>query len=217
MSMKPLADCRLYTFVDAGYLNKNDPVEIARQLIDGGADILQLRAKDWSKDRIQSTAESLLQITESAQVPLVVNDHPDIASATGAQYYHQGQEEFFGETGESRLEAEADHTSKLGLSTHSPTDAQRAMQTQAAYLAAGPIHPTPTKPGRPGVGLGYIRWAAAQIDRPWFAIGGITLENVDDVLAAGARRICIVSAILNAPDISRACQQFRERLASVPL
>jgi len=215
--MKPLADCRLYTFVDAGYLNNNDPVEIARQLIDGGTDILQLRAKDWSKDRIQSTAESLLQITESAQVPLVINDHPVIASATGAQYHHQGQEEFFGETGESRLEAEADHTSKLGLSTHSPTDAQRAMQTQAAYLAAGPIHPTPTKPGRPGVGLDYIRWAAAQIDRPWFAIGGITLENVDDVLAAGARRICIVSAILNAPDISRACQQFRERLASVPL
>ena len=67
--MKPLADCRLYTFVDAGYLNNNDPVEIvARQLIDGGTDILQLRAKDWSKDRIQSTAESLLQITESAQV-----------------------------------------------------------------------------------------------------------------------------------------------------
>ena len=213
MSVKPLANCRLYTFVDAGYLNHRDPAEIARQLIDGGADIIQLRAKAWPKAQIQTTAETLLQLTHPAQVPLVINDHPDIAQKLGAPYYHLGQEEYF-QTGNRELEIE---NPKFGLSTHSPDDAQRAMQTQAAYLAAGPIHPTPTKPGRPGVGLDYIRWAAAHIDRPWFAIGGITLENVDEILAAGARRICVVSAILNAPDITRACQQFRDHLASAPV
>ena len=71
------------------------------------------------------------------------------------------------------------------------------MQTQAAYLAVGPIYPTPTKPDRSAVTLDYVRWATAHIDRPWFAIGGITLDNVDEVLEAGARRICVVSAILN--------------------
>ena len=106
---------------------------------------------------------------------------------------------------------------QLGLSTHAPEQAERAMAANAAYLAVGPVFATPTKPGRLGVTLDYVRWAAGHIDQPWFAIGGITLDNVDDVLAAGASRICVVSAILNAPNIARACQQFRERLASAPL
>ena len=91
------------------------------------------------------------------------------------------------------------------------------MGTNAAYLAIGPVFATPTKPGRPGVTLDYVRWAAVNVDCPWFAIGGITLENIDSVLEAGARRICVVSAILNAPDVAHACQQFHKRLASVPL
>jgi len=84
------------------------------------------------------------------------------------------------------------------------------------YLAIGPVFPTPTKLGRPAVTLEYVRWAAANLTLPWFAIGGITLSNLDDVLAAGATRVCVVSAILNADDPVKACLEFKKRLASRP-
>lgn len=230
--MKPLADCRLYTFVDTGYLHGRPPADVARQLCDGGADLVQLRAKGRPAAEVQRLAESLLPVTERAGVWLVINDHLEVARAVGAPICHLGQEDFFdagftqvsqltGST-ESRPTMRAGPTESrpaegaplIGLSTHAPAQAERAVAAGAAYVAIGPVFATPTKPGRPPVTLDYVRWAAAHIAIPWFAIGGITLENLDAVLAAGARRICVVSAILNAPDIAGACRQFRERLAS---
>ncbi len=212
--MKQLADCRLYTFVDSAYLNGREPAEIARQLCEGGADLIQLRAKDWPKEKIRATSELLLPITRAADVALVINDHWDIASETGADFCHLGQEDFL--EVDSPLQPFAPKP-LLGLSTHASEQAKQAMAAGAAYLGIGPVFATPTKPGRSAVTLDYVHWAAGHIDKPWFAIGGITLDNVDDVLAAGASRICVVSAILNAPDIAHACQQFHERLASAPL
>jgi thiamine-phosphate pyrophosphorylase len=87
----------------------------------------------------------------------------------------------------------------------------------AAYLGVGPVYATGTKPTARPVTLSFVRWAAQHVSVPWFAIGGINLENLDEVLAAGARRVCVVSAILNAPDAARACEQFKDRLLSVPL
>ena len=216
--MKPLAECRLYAFVDSAYLNGREPADLARQLCDGGADLIQLRAKDWSNDRIRETAESLLPITQAANVGLVINDHWIIAGEIGADICHLGQEDFFESGFTSVADLEPPNPKlRLGLSTHAPEQAERAIKAGADYLAFGPVYITPTKPARPAVTLDYVRWAAKNADRPWFAIGGITLENIEDVLEAGARRICVVSAILNAPDVTRACQQFRERIASVPL
>ena len=216
--MKSLAECRLYAFVDSVYLKGREPGDLARQLCDGGADLIQLRAKDWSPDRLRETAVKLLPITQAANVGLVVNDHWKIAGEVGVDICHLGQEDFFeaGHASIADLES-TNQTLKLGLSTHSPEQAKRATTAGADYLAFGPVYPTPTKPGRPAVTLDYVRWAAAHTDLPWFAIGGITLENIEDVLEAGARRICVVSEILNAPDVTRACQQFRERIGSVSL
>ena len=101
---------------------------------------------------------------------------------------------------------------QLGLSTHAPEQAERALRAAPDYLAIGPVFPTGTKPGRPAVTLDYVRWAAAHVAIPWFAIGGINLDTLDAVLAAGARRVCVVSAILNAPDIAAACRKFRQRV-----
>ena len=98
------------------------------------------------------------------------------------------------------------------MSTHAPDQALRALAADADYLAIGPVHATGTKPGAKPVTLDYVRWAAASVTRPWFAIGGINLSNLDEVLAAGAQRICIVSAILNADDVAQACAKFRRRL-----
>ncbi|MBI3879280.1 MAG: thiamine phosphate synthase [Verrucomicrobia bacterium] len=232
--MKPLADCRLYTFVDSAYLHGRDPVELARQLCAGGSDLLQLRAKDSAPDDIKRLAEKILPVCAAAGVALVINDHPALAREVGAPYCHLGQEDFFDAghlrcaelpmaDGKWQIEERTPTATtsaighrpsaiRLGLSTRSPAQALRAIAAGPDYLAIGPVFATPTKPGRPAVTLDYVRWAAANVALPWFAIGGITLGNVDAVLAAGARRICVVSAILDAPDVAKACGEFRARL-----
>jgi len=102
---------------------------------------------------------------------------------------------------------------KIGLSTHSPDQAKRALAAGPDYIAIGPVYATGTKPTAKPVTLEYVRWAAENVKIPWFAIGGINLENLGDVLASGAQRICVVSAILNAPDVAKACAEFRKRLS----
>lgn len=218
--MRPLAECRLYAFVDTAYLRGRDPVELARQLCEGGADLVQLRAKDRPEAEIRRLAERLLPVTQAAGVWLVINDHPDVARQVGAPLCHLGQEDFFdaGWTHVTQLPVlaapgPAGPPLAIGLSSHAPAQAERAIAAGAAYVAIGPVFATPTKPGRPPVTLEYVRWAAARVRIPWFAIGGINLDNLADVVAAGASRICVVSAILNAPDVARACREFRRRLA----
>lgn len=214
--MTPLSECRLYTFVDTTYLRGRNPQIVAQQLCDGGSDLLQLRAKNATRDEIRSVAEAILATTTRAGVWLVINDHPKIAAELGAPLCHLGQEDFFG-AGHSRESQVAGNTPlRIGLSTHAPAQAERAVATGAAYVAIGPVYPTGTKPNAEPVTLEYVRWAAANVKIPWFAIGGITLENLEAVLAAGARRVCVVSAILNAPDIVEACQNFKKRLRSAP-
>jgi thiamine-phosphate pyrophosphorylase len=201
--MKPLAQCRLYAFIDAAYLRGRAPADIALQLCAGGADLIQLRAKKSTRAEILKMAGEILPVLRRAGVGLVINDHADIAREVGADLCHLGQEDF------------ADgppSATPFGLSTHSPSQALRAMDVAPAYIAVGPVYATATKPGVPPVTLDYVRWAAANVNVPWFAIGGINLSNLDDVIAAGAQRVCAVSAILDVPDIVQACRQFRKRL-----
>ncbi len=211
--MKPLADCKLYTFVDMAYLRGRAPELVAQQLCDGGSDLIQLRAKNSSPDEIRALAEKILPITRRANVGLVINDHLEIAREIGADFCHLGQEDFF-DAGHTHVDQLKIQNSKLkiGLSTHAPAQAQRALNAGADYLAIGPVFATGTKPSAQPVTLDYVRWAAAHVNIPWFAIGGVNLQTLDAVLAAGARRICVVSAILNAPDIAQACAEFRRRL-----
>ena len=206
--MKPLADCRLYAFVDTAWLHGRAPELVAQQLCDGGADLIQLRAKNSSPDEIRRMAEKILPITRRANVGLVINDHLDIAREVGADFCHLGQEDIL-EVRSQKSEV------RIGISTHAPEQAKRALAAGADYIAIGPVYATGTKPMAKPVTLEYVRWAAAPqngVNIPWFAIGGINLENLGDVLAAGAKRICVVSAILNAKDVTKACAEFRKRL-----
>jgi thiamine-phosphate pyrophosphorylase len=209
--VKPLADCRLYTFIDTAYLHGRKPEAVARELCDGGSDLIQLRAKDRAPDKIRGMAEAILPVTRRAGVGLVINDHPALAAQTGAEFCHLGQEDFF-ETGQTLVSEPGDDKFGVGLSTHAPAQARRALAAGPAYIAIGPVYATGTKPQAKPVTLEYVRWAAAHVKIPWFAIGGINLDNLDEVLAAGARRICVVSAILNAPDVADACRRFKQRL-----
>jgi thiamine-phosphate pyrophosphorylase len=211
--MKPLADCRLYAFIDTAYFHGRAPEVFAQQLCDGGADLIQLRAKKSTPDEIRRMAEAILPVTRRANVGLVINDHLDIARETDAEFCHLGQEDFFdaGHTHISQLSTLSPQL-KIGLSTHSPEQAKRALAAGPDYIAIGPVYATGTKPKARPVTLEYVRWAAANVTIPWFAIGGINLHNIDDVLAAGAKRICVVSAILSAQNVAKACAEFRHRL-----
>lgn len=201
--MKPLSQCRLYTFIDSDYLRGRDPVAVARDLCDGGSDLIQLRAKKSTHDEILRMAVEILPVVHEADVGLVINDYPAIAAEIGADFCHLGQEDFSAATRPA---------TPFGLSTHSPSQALQAAKAQPAYIAIGPVYATPTKPGASPVTLDYVRWAAANVKIPWFAIGGINLSNLAGVISAGAERVCAVSAILNAPDITEACRQFRKTL-----
>jgi thiamine-phosphate pyrophosphorylase len=211
--MKPLAECRLYTFVDTAYLHGRAPELLAQQLCDGDSDLIQLRAKLSPPEEIRRLAEKILPITQQAGVGLVINDYPDVASDLSAELCHLGQEDFF-DAGHQQVDELRNKNPrlKIGLSSHAPGQAQKAIQAGADYIAVGPVYATGTKPQAKPVTLEYIRWAAANVTVPWFAIGGINLQNVDEVLAAGAKRICVVSAILNAPDVVKACREFRKHL-----
>jgi thiamine-phosphate pyrophosphorylase len=209
-----LQDARLYTFIDTGYLNGRSPAEIAHQLCDGGSDLIQLRAKNAGPEEIRRLATQIQPILRQAKVPLVINDHWELARELGAELGHLGQEDFF--------DAGFNHATDLrppgqrpllGLSTHAPAQAQRALAAEPDYIAIGPIYPTATKPTAQPVTLEYVRWAAKHVSIPWFAIGGINFQTLDAVLNAGATRICVVSAILNAPNIAQACREFRKRLS----
>ncbi len=161
-------------------------------------------------------ARRILPVTRAAGVGLVINDFPTVAAESGAEYCHLGQEDFFN-AGHTRVEELLPPTRrlKIGLSTHSPDQAYRAVQAGADYVAIGPVYTTATKPTAVPVTLEYVRWAAAHLRVAWFAIGGINLQNLDAVLAAGARRVCVVSAILNAKDVTAACRAFKDRLLAV--
>jgi thiamine-phosphate pyrophosphorylase len=213
ISVKPLAECRLYTFVDTAYLNGRAPELVAQQLCDGGSDLIQLRAKKSSPDEIRAMAEKILPVTKRANVGLVINDHLEIARDLGAEFCHLGQEDFFdaGFTRCSEVRSQKSEV-RIGLSTHSPEQAKRALAAGPDYIAIGPVYATGTKPGAKPVTLDYVRWAAANVTIPWFAIGGVNLQTLGDVLAAGAKRVCVVSAILNAQDVAKACAEFRARM-----
>ncbi len=218
--MKAIAECRLYTFVDTAYLRGRAPELVAQQLCDGGSDIIQLRAKEATLNDVRLMAKAILPITRSAGVPLVINDHLSVAREVGAEMCHLGQEDFFdaGFSGVAELlsgnDSNATAAVGIGLSTHAPEQAGRALAAKPDYIAIGPIYKTATKPTASPVTLDYVRWAAKNATIPWFAIGGVNLQTLDDVLAAGATRICVVSAILNAEDVAAACREFKHRLGN---
>src|SRR3954468_2049857 len=211
--MKPLAECLLYGFIDTAYMHGRSAKDVAEQLCKGGADIIQLRGKNVSKSEVQEMARAVLPITRAADAGLVINDYLDIAQDVGADFCHLGQEDFFGAGHKQACELRGpEGILRIGLSTHAPAQAWEAMNAGADYIAIGPVYATGTKPTAAPVTLEYVRWAVQNVKLPWFAIGGINLSNLEDVLAAGASRVCVVSAILNTSDIAQTCSEFKKRL-----
>ena len=212
--MPPLADCRLYGILDLGYVAAPAAVETARQMVAGGVDILQLRAKSLLAPDIVALAAAVRPITAAAGVPFIINDWPWLVERCGADGAHIGQDD--GPLAAARAKAGGGRI--VGRSTHSLEQARAARDEGADYLGFGPLFATPTKPDYPPIGLEDIAQVHAEItDRPVFCIGGVKLENLPAVIAAGARRVVIVSGILRADDVAGYARQAGEMLRSCPL
>lgn len=211
-STVPIADCRLYGFIDTAYLAGRDPAHLTAALVEGGVDVIQVRAKQATTAERIALARTVVDVAAARGVLVIVNDDIDAAVAAGADGVHLGQEDWAELSAEQRTTRLAP-LRVVGISTHSLAQARQAEEDGADYIGVGPVFATDTKPGVAPVGLELVRQAAAAIRIPFFAIGGITLERLERVRAAGATRVAVVSAILAAPDLTVATRAFKQRLS----
>jgi thiamine-phosphate pyrophosphorylase len=194
-----LANARLYLVCPAR------PRAWLQAAVEGGVDLLQLRDKDLDDDGIVQAAREF----KATGALFILNDRPDLVAACEADGVHVGQDD----ATPSQARAAVGPDRIVGRSTHEPAQALAAQaDPDVDYLAVGPVHATPTKPGRPAAGLAYVETAAKTISKPWFAIGGLNQTNVHEVTARGASRIVVVRAITEADDPARAARELREAL-----
>jgi len=197
-----LAGARLYFVTNAV------SADVLEAALSGGVDIVQLRLKDAGDEKIVAAGRVFRAACDRHGALFVLNDRPDLVEACGADGVHVGQED------QSPAEARAvvGPGRIVGLSTHSEEQLAAAMAEPVDYVAVGPVFETPTKPGRPAVGLELVRVAAATARLPWFAIGGIDVENAAAVVAAGAERLAVVRAIRDVGDPAAAARTLRALL-----
>jgi thiamine-phosphate pyrophosphorylase len=206
--MRALKDCRLYGIVDLGYVRPEAVELMTRALVEGGVDILQLRAKKLAPAAVETLARQMHPITRDGGVPLVINDHPNVAAAVGSEGVHIGQDD--GAIAETR--AMVGPSCFVGRSTHSLAQARAAMAEGADYIGFGPLYATGTKPDYTPIGLDDIAEVHRFATTPVFCIGGVNLQTLPAVLAAGAQRVVIVSALLLAPDVRASVRSMRTLL-----
>ena len=205
-----LARAQLYLVCDAH--PGGHPLEpFLHTVLHAGVDIVQLRAKDADDDTIVRAAKTFRAECREHGALFILNDRPDLVAEVDADGVHVGQDD----TAVAQAREHVGAARLVGLSTHSVAQVDAAGAAGADYLAVGPVHATPTKPGRPAAGLGYVEWAAAHVAKPWFAIGGLDTGNVADVVAAGARRIVVVRALAEARDPAGTAQALKEALGGL--
>ncbi|MCX6979437.1 MAG: thiamine phosphate synthase [Verrucomicrobia bacterium] len=212
---KRLAKARLYGILDLGYIAEDSLERMAAQLCEGGVDIVQLRAKGRDECAIEEMANRVAPILRDAGVPFIINDFPELVPSIGADGAHVGQDDF--SVADARWRAGRALAGEvplpiIGKSTHSVEQAVAAAAEGADYIGFGPLFPTPTKAGRAAIGMGDIARVHELVSVPIFCIGGVKLENLAEVIAAGARRVVIVSGILQARDVAAYCREAKARL-----
>lgn len=196
-----LSSCRLYGIVDMGYTSPQQVVPRTLALIAGGVRIIQLRAKGVPLPQVQSLAMDVQAVCREHGAIFVLNDYPEMAAQIGADAVHVGQD------GGSlaAVRRVVGNGMLVGRSTHSPQQALAALAEGADYIGFGPLFPTGTKPGRASIGLQDIAAVQAAVgNMPMFCIGGINGNTLPQVLAAGAKRVVIVSWLLQQADIAAA-------------
>ena len=210
-SAASLSAWRLYVIADNAAAKGRDLAWIAEQAIRGGADVIQLRDKAASAQRLIEEATRLLRITKAAGIPLIINDRVDVAVAVGADGVHLGQDDLPVSVarqilGPGRI---------VGKSTHSLVQALEADRAGVDYVAVGPIYPTPTKPDTSHVGVALVDHVAARVRRPIVVIGGINQATLPEVLAAGATCVAVVRAVCAAENPEAAARSLKDMMAQI--
>lgn len=181
----------------------------------GGVDLVQLRDKHLDAGLLTTRARLAVRVCRDLGVPFIMNDRPDIALEVNADGVHVGQDDVTPEVCRRILGPNA----IVGLSTHAPVELDASTSKPVDYISVGPVAATPTKPGRPGTGLGYVRYAAGVTSQPFFITGGVTPDNIDTLIKAGAQRFVVVRWLAEAPNPMEAASALRrvidERLAAV--
>ena len=190
--------------------DRSDLTAFVESCIVGGVDVVQLRDKDLDARPLLARARLVGQVCAAHGVPFIVNDRPDLALEAGADGVHLGQDD--APCGLARRLLGPDAI--IGLSTHSPTDLDDALGEPVDYLSAGPVVPTPTKPGRPGTGTDYLSLAVARSPWPVFVTGGVSPETVPGLVAAGARHFVVVRWLTESPNPEVAARAVSEAIAA---
>ena len=209
--MQNLTDCRLYGILDLNYVAEHDAERVVAAMIEGGVDVIQLRAKKIPVTRIIDLATQLHKITSAARVPLIANDYAEVARRVPVEGVHVGQDDDL----VAIARGKANRKIIAGKSTHSLEQANAAEREGADYIGFGPIFATPTKPDYKPIGMKDIKQVHAEVTVPIFCIGGIKIDNLAEVVAAGAKRVAIVSGLLKAPDLIEYARACKKLLSSV--
>lgn len=208
--LRRLVRARLYAIVDAGYVEPARVPHVTEQLVLGGVDLIQLRAKKLPLAAITELGKKMRAAIPDSGPLFILNDHPELVSEVGADGIHVGQDDLSVADARAKTGAAA----LVGKSTHSLNQAIAAEKEGADYIGVGPIYATPTKPDYVPVGPALIGQVSSAVRIPQFCIGGINEMTLPEVLEAGALRIVIVSALLQSSDIPAYCQRIRVQLGS---
>jgi thiamine-phosphate pyrophosphorylase len=209
MTGGPLGDRRLYLCT----ADRQDLAPFLTACITGGVDVVQLRDKVLDARPLLERARVAAAVCADHGVPFVLNDRPDLALECGADGVHVGQDDAPPSLARRILGPDA----IVGFSTHAPAELDAAGPEPADYVSVGPVSATPTKPGRPGTGIDYLRYAARTATRPWFVTGGVTPDTLPAMLEAGARRFVVVRWLTEAADPQTAARALRQVIDGVPL
>jgi thiamine-phosphate pyrophosphorylase len=188
--------------------DRPDLAAFVASCIEGGVDVVQLREKHLEARPLLARAAIVAEVCRRHGVPFVLNDRPDLARAAGADGVHVGQDDVPPQVAREIVGPDA----IVGLSTHGPVDLAGAAHEDVDYISAGPVEPTPTKPGRPGTGLGYVTLASARSSVPVFVTGGVTPERIPGLAEAGIRHFVVVRYLTEAADPRTAARALRHAI-----
>jgi len=211
-SLRSFSDVRLYVIISSG-LAKKPVLGTLQEVIQGGADAVQLREKTMPDSKFLALAKEFRRITSQSKTLFIVNDRAEIAKKADADGLHIGQSDLNIHSGRKII----GYDRIVGVSTHTIVQARKAQQEGADYISVGPIFPTPTKDYEPPVGLDYLKEVKREIPMPFVAIGAINLENLNEILLAGGLRVAICSAIICSNDVLQTTRSFKAQIVNHPL
>ena len=207
---KSLKNWQLYVITDPQVAGRRSILDVVKEIIEGGASVVQLRDKRASDAALVKTAKRLLKLTRPKRVPLIINDRIRVAKLSGADGVHLGQKD----AALKEARAVLGKNVIIGRSTHSEAQAVEAEKQGFDYIGVGPVFKTPTKPSYRPVGLKLVRFAAKNIRIPFVAIGCINGENISKVTKAGARTVAVVRAVMASPNPKEATMGLLKKIKS---